>query len=410
MSVVVAQLGARMHYAVPRIFYGAGLLERLYTDISAVKGWPRLLQLLPTALRPSLMERLMTRIPEGIPSDRITAFTNFGLAYARRYARAQNIDERNAAFLWSGQEFGRRVVAAGFGSAQAVYVFNSAGLEILQEARRRGLKGVVEQTIIPRTVEWQILSEEEALFPDWQLPARRGLMKEYCEREAAEWAAADLIISACDVVRDGIIASGGPADRCVVVPYGIERTALQTGREEREPGPLRVLTVGAVGLRKGSPYVLEVARKLAGKAEFRMVGPVQILPEAEKRMREHVDLQGGVPRSEMASHYRWADVFFLPSLCEGSATSTYEALFEGLPVISTPQTGCVAREGREGFIVPMRDADTMAERLQRLAGDPDLLRAMSKNAYAQSANYTLEKYRERLVGCFREHNIIRDPA
>jgi hypothetical protein len=29
---IVAQLGARMHYAVPRIFHEAGILERLYTD------------------------------------------------------------------------------------------------------------------------------------------------------------------------------------------------------------------------------------------------------------------------------------------------------------------------------------------------------------------------------------------
>jgi hypothetical protein len=35
LKVVVAQLGARMHYAVPRIFLAAGLLEALYTDIVA---------------------------------------------------------------------------------------------------------------------------------------------------------------------------------------------------------------------------------------------------------------------------------------------------------------------------------------------------------------------------------------
>ena len=68
MSLVVAQLGARMHYAVPRIFERAGLLERFYTDICANKGWPQLLRLLPRSLRPTRVQRLMNRLPEGIPS------------------------------------------------------------------------------------------------------------------------------------------------------------------------------------------------------------------------------------------------------------------------------------------------------------------------------------------------------
>ena len=54
MSVMVAQLGARMHYAVPRILERVGLLERLYTDICAQKGWPRWLRMVPSALRPAL--------------------------------------------------------------------------------------------------------------------------------------------------------------------------------------------------------------------------------------------------------------------------------------------------------------------------------------------------------------------
>ena len=43
-TVCVAQLGARMHYAVPRILHAAGMLERFYTDLAAVRGWPALLR------------------------------------------------------------------------------------------------------------------------------------------------------------------------------------------------------------------------------------------------------------------------------------------------------------------------------------------------------------------------------
>ncbi|HEV3271720.1 MAG TPA: glycosyltransferase family 4 protein [Candidatus Methylacidiphilales bacterium] len=407
MSVVVAQLGARMDYAVPRILDRAGLLERLYTDICARKGWPRLLRLAPRALLPSPIQRLMSRVPGGIPAGRITAFTGFGLEYARRLARAKNTDERNAAFLWSGREFCRRVISNGFGKAGAVYVFNSAGLEALEEARRRGLKGIVEQTIAPRAVERAVLRDEGSRFPDWEVPVEEGsLMDDYCARESAEWAAADVVVCGSEFVREGIAASGGAKERCVVVPYGIDGRAFASAKPRRRAGPLRVLTVGAVCLRKGAPYVLAAARELGKRAEFRMAGAIQIVPGAEKRMREYVDLIGIVPRPEMASHYDWADVFLLPSLCEGSATATYEAMFQGLPVICTPETGSVVRDSVDGFVVPARNSDAIAEKLEKLAADRNLPAAMSENARQNSANYTLEKYGERLIACFRERGLI----
>jgi hypothetical protein len=407
MSIVVAQLGARMHYAVPRILHREGLLEYFFTDVCATKGWPRLMGVLPPRLQPARVRRLMNRIPVGVPAKLTTAFTGFGVDYARRIVRARNTDERNAAFLWSGKEFGRRVIGKGFGAAKAVYVFNSAGLEILQEARRRGLRGIVEQTIAPRIIESAILQEESVCFPDWEAPTEHSsLMQEYCARESNEWNEADLIVCGSQYVKDGVVASGGKEDRCVVVPYGLESAPSSRARTERRPGPLRVLTVGAICLRKGSPYVLAAARKLGKEVVFRMVGPIQVLPGIEKELREHVELRGIVPRMEMAEHYDWADVFLLPSLCEGSATVTYEAMTHGLPVVCTYQTGSTVQDGVDGFIVPSRSAEAIADKLGKLASDSSLLESMSQNARRNSAQFTLDKYGERLIACFRERNLI----
>ena len=390
-----------MHYAVPRILHQAGLLERFYTDICATKGWPRLLQAMPKSLRPSKLDRLAGRIPKGIPPGRITAFTGFGVEYARRLAAANNGDQRNAAFLWGGAEFNRRIIARGFGKAGAVYAFNSAALELLESAHRHGLKGVVEQTITPRNIEWRLLSEEQVRYAHWELPLGGHLMREYCDRELAEWTAADLVVCASPYVQAGIIACGGSPDKCVVVPYGIDFTAIPCQRPKRVSGPLRVLTVGAVGLRKGSPYVLAAARQLRGIAEFRMVGAVQVLEPAQRELRNWVDLAGTVPSAEMIRQYEWADVFLLPSLCEGSATSTYEALGYGLPVICTPNTGSVVRDGIEGFIVPAHDHLVIVEKLERLASHRDILAGMSENARRRREHFTLVKYGERLIAALQ---------
>ena len=104
-----------------------------------------------------------------------------------------------------------------------------------------------------------------------------------------------------------------------------------------------------------------------------------------------------MPRSEIAQHFDWADVFLLPSLCEGSATVTYEALGHGLPVVCTPNTGSVVRDGMEGFIVPAGDPTALVGRLETLLADPVLLENLSLNAKDRAHEYTLAEYGCRLL-------------
>ena len=65
-----------------------------------------------------------------------------------------------------------------------------------------------------------------------------------------------------------------------------------------------------------------------------------------------------------------ADVFVFPSLFEGSAVVTYEALACGLPSVVTPNAGSVVRDGLEGFVVPPRDVEALAARMEQLGDDP----------------------------------------
>jgi glycosyltransferase involved in cell wall biosynthesis len=417
---LVSLLGARMYYAVPRILHGAGRLERFFTDFSAASGWLQCLNVVPPSVRPASLARLLARVPQGIPPAKVTAFNRLGWEYACRRRRADSPSEQTAAFLWCGREFCRLVNTSQWGNAAGVFTFNSAGLETLQKARGQGLRAVMEQTIAPRQVERQILACEYAAYPGWQLQPEDGLVGEYSERERAEWAAADTILCGSQFVVDGIRRLGGPVEKCIVVPYGVDLPEGGGGKaetlkaemlksERRGTGdainhqlstlnrPLRVLTVGAVGLRKGAPYVLAAARQLKGRAEFRWVGGVELLPAAAQRMAECVHLTGAVPSIQVTEHFQWADVFLLPSLCEGSATVTYEALGHSLPVVCTPNTGSVVRDGGEGFIVPVRDATAIAERIERLAIDVELRTQMAANAKARAAEFTVAEYGRRLL-------------
>jgi glycosyltransferase involved in cell wall biosynthesis len=277
-----------------------------------------------------------------------------------------------------------------------VYVFNSAGLELLEHARKLGLKTVMEQTIAPTETELMILARETISHPIWEPAASRNdLAKELADRERAEWKNADVILCGSEFVKQGIAACGGPAARCKVVPYGVNG-GENTPRNPHN-GTLRVLTVGAVGLRKGTPYVLAAAQKLGAKGKFRLAGHIGVSNEMRLLLTKHMELMGAVPRGEIGKLYDEADVFLLPSLCEGSATATYEALAAGLPVITTPNAGSVVRDGIDGFIVPASNSDAIAEKLELLSTDRALLNKMSANALQRASEFTLEAYSRRLL-------------
>jgi glycosyltransferase involved in cell wall biosynthesis len=398
---IVSQLGARMHYGVPRIFHAEGRLDHLYTDICATRGWPRILQGLPPGLLPRSIRRLRGRVPVGVPASRITSFSDVGLGFAYRRARTNDPTKLTEAHIWAGESLSRRVLRSLLRDtgrkARAVYGFSGECLELVTGAKALGMKVVVEQIVAPKPIVDRLVMEEEDRFPGWStITAPDGLSADYAARERGEWNAADLILCGSDFVRAGVIANGAPADRCLVVPYGVQETAPKAPR--RSAGPLRVLTIGGVGLRKGSPYVLEAARRLKGIAEFRMVGALDISEAARNRLADTVTLLGAVPRSEIAPQYAWADVFLLPSICEGSATVVYEALMAGLPVVTTPNAGSVVRQGVDGYVTPIRDVDAIEAALLALANDHELFFHMARNARRRGREHSLEQYARRLIG------------
>lgn len=397
MKFLVAQLGARMHYAVPRLFARAGQLDHFYTDIAATKGLLRALARVPARLRPAGLERLLGRSPGEIAPSDITHFPSFGVRYLLRLASSPTQTAKTETHLWAGQTFCDRIVRRGLGRATGVYVFNSAGLELLKHARERGLLTVMEQTIAPLSTEHSLLRTEAEKFPDWTTaPAEAVGFEKAVARERAEWELADVIVCGSEFVRESIKSCGGPAHKVVVVAYGIDSTFIKEEKNHQER-PLRVLTVGTVGLRKGIPYVVEAAKRLRPRVEFRAVGPIEVPAKALDLARNYVEFPGAVPRSQVSEHFRWADVFLLPSVCEGSATASYEAMAHGLPVITTPNAGSVVRDNVDGFVVPPGDAEPIIEKLELLLQRPEVRREMSYHAVNRAREHTVPKYAQRLL-------------
>jgi glycosyltransferase involved in cell wall biosynthesis len=79
----------------------------------------------------------------------------------------------------------------------------------------------------------------------------------------------------------------------------------------------------------------------------------------------------------------------------------YEAAACGLPVIVTENVGATIRDGQDGFVVPIRDPDALAERLLRLYQDEDLRRSMGESARQYVQRFTWEAYHQEIVNHYR---------
>jgi glycosyltransferase involved in cell wall biosynthesis len=394
-----------MHYAVPRILAHAGLLERFFTD-SYIGNKPRFASTLRMIQRlggGNLAKRWLGRNDPALPPSKVTSFEGLGLRYAIARRQAKGTTAMNAVYAATGARFAGAIIRHGLGDADTIWGYNTASVEIFRNAKTKGLHCVLEQTILPKLLERRLLRETAADWPGWQ-PGYNTLDDNtlLADREAEEWALADLIVAGSDFVAQGLAECGVDRSKIRVVPYGVDAGRFSPTPERSSAGrPLRVLFVGEVGLRKGVPYLLEALNMLdRGMVDARLAGTVVLAPDRLARYEERAQILGAVPRSEIPKLFHWADVFVLPSVVEGSATVTYEALMSGIPVITTANSGSIVRDGESGRIVAVRNATAIAEAIAEYAEDRTLLERHRKGALAARTEADVQRYARDLLRLF----------
>jgi glycosyltransferase involved in cell wall biosynthesis len=164
-----------------------------------------------------------------------------------------------------------------------------------------------------------------------------------------------------------------------------------------------VLFAGTANLGKGIHYLAMAAERLRRTRcayDFRVAGSVATTVARQPLCRA-LHFLGRVPRDRIHEELAAADLLVLPSLAEGSAAVTYEALAAGVPVVTTPAAGSVVRDGIDGRIVPERDPVALADAIAELVEDRARRALMGAAARERARDYTWERYGERLVGALR---------
>jgi glycosyltransferase involved in cell wall biosynthesis len=164
----------------------------------------------------------------------------------------------------------------------------------------------------------------------------------------------------------------------------------------------RIIYAGGLSLQKGVAYLLEAFTKLRlPNSELLLVG--NEYPEARAFLVPYAGAYRHVRfvrQSELPALYQQGSVFVLPSLQDGFGMVVYEAAACGLPVITTDHVGASLRDGIDGFVVPIRNADVLAERILHLYSQPAERAAMAASAQQYVQQFTWAQYHRELCGLY----------
>ncbi|MCR2802134.1 glycosyltransferase [Microbacterium sp. zg-Y818] len=141
-----------------------------------------------------------------------------------------------------------------------------------------------------------------------------------------------------------------------------------------------VVASGRLGEQKGPDRFADIARALAGRAEFVWIGD----GSAEARERwigdAPVRVTGWLPHDQVVAQLAASDVFLFPSRWEGMPISLMEAQVMGVPAVATDIVGNrdVIVDGETGYLC--NDVDQMAAAVARLIDDPEERRRLARRA------------------------------
>jgi glycosyltransferase involved in cell wall biosynthesis len=237
-----------------------------------------------------------------------------------------------------------------------------------------------EEELRPNTLRFEELCEEPSLANGW--------------------------LAASTFTAQTLIENGVPSDAVHRVPYGVDPSEFPArARPRNADQPLEILFLGSMIQRKGLCDLLEAMQKLRSRqVRLTLAGRGYIDTDL---LAHYSGVQPTVrqspTQSELVHLMHQSDLFVLPSLLEGFGHAIVEAMCAGLPIVATPHTCApdLIQNGVEGWIVPIRSPEALADRLTWAADHRIELAAMGEAAARRARALTWQRFREGIGNSYR---------
>lgn len=232
----------------------------------------------------------------------------------------------------------------------------------------------------------------------------------------------DLFLPISDYWKRKLIKLGCNEKKIIVHHMGINLEKFKFFKRRKKIGEFtKILTIGRLVEKKGHEYAIKAIREIIRKyknVEYIIAGEGPLENKLknlvlELGIKNYIKFVGVAKQDEVLELYKQAHIFILPSVTasngdqEGIPVVLMEAQASGLPVVSTFHTGIpeVVVDGKSGFLVPERDVNALAERLEYLIEHSEIWPDMGQ--YGRKfveKHYVINKLNKRLVGIYQ--NLI----
>lgn len=158
------------------------------------------------------------------------------------------------------------------------------------------------------------------------------------------------------------------------------------------------LMVGRVMYSKGIREYLEackIVKKQYPQVRCMLLGACENIQDSisKEELLPYIDdkvIEYFGETDKITDYYKQSSVYVLPSYREGTPRTVLEAASMGRAIITTDAPGCrgTVIDKKTGFIVPIKDSVSLAEKMSEFVKNPTLIQSMGK----ASAEYCREKY------------------
>ena len=173
---------------------------------------------------------------------------------------------------------------------------------------------------------------------------------------------------------------------------------LYLARIERAKGVFETVDAVKILCDKNSPVSLSIAGDGPAMQELANYTKKLHLPPGT------VNFLGYVRAQEKISVFANHDIYCFPTYYqEGMPNSVLEALAFGMPIVTCAVGGLadIFQDGKMGTLVPIRDAEAVANEIERMISDRNAMVKMARYNYAYAKeNYLAPKVAARLIGIY----------
>lgn len=189
--------------------------------------------------------------------------------------------------------------------------------------------------------------------------------------------------------------------KCVVV----NGSGVNTAKFAAAPYPQQItfFMLARVMYSKGIREYLAACRKVKQKypaVRCMLLGACENIQDSlsEADLQPYIDdgtIEHFGETDIVADYYKQCSVYVLPSYREGTPRTVLEAMSMGRAVITTDAPGCreTVIDGQTGFLVPVKNAEALAEKMCAFVENPELIEKMGQ----ASAEYCRQKFDVRKV-------------